>query len=355
MAKTPEKKRKDIPTKEYGDLLKEIKAKVRSSQVKAAISVNRELIQLYWEIGRSIHVKQEQEGWGAHVIEKLAKDLQSAFPGIEGFSRSNIFYMRAFYMAYEKVQQPVGQFESLPIFRIPWGHNVILIQKLKKNTERLWYAEKAIEHGWSRSMLDTWVKADLYKREGKALTNFHKTLPTPQSDLAQQTIKDPYLFDFLMLHEDYVEKDLEEGLVAHIQKFLLELGQGFAFMGHQYPIEVSGDTSYIDLLFYHVKLKCYIVIELKARPFKPEDAGQLNYYLSAVDDLLRVQGDNPTIGILLCKSRNKIKAEYAFRDIKKPMGVVEYETMLTKALPKELKSTLPTVKEIEDELKGDVR
>jgi predicted nuclease of restriction endonuclease-like (RecB) superfamily len=235
-------------------------------------------------------------------------------------------------------------------------HGVItlFIEKVRVLEARIWYAGKAIEHGWSRSMLEIWIKADLYKREGKALTNFQKTLPSPQSDLAQQTIKDPYLFDFLTLHKDYAEKDLEEGLVAHIQKFLLELGQGFAFMGRQYPIEVDGDTSYIDLLFYHVKLKCYIVIELKARPFKPEDTGQLNYYLSAVDDLIRGKGDNPTIGILLCKSRNKIKAEYAFRDIKKPMGVVEYETMLTKALPKELKSTLPTVKEIEDELTGDV-
>jgi predicted nuclease of restriction endonuclease-like (RecB) superfamily len=354
MAKTPVKRNKSTLIKGYEELLKEVKAKVRSSQLKAAISVNKELIQLYWEIGRAIHVKQEKEGWGANVIEKLAKDLQNAFPGIEGFSRSNIFYMRSFFMVYEKVQQAVGQFENLPIFRIPWGHNVILIQKLKQNEERLWYAEKAIEHGWSRSMLETWIKANLYKREGKALTNFQKTLPAPQSDLAQQTIKDPYLFDFLTLHKDYEEKDLEEGLVAHIQRFLLELGQGFAFMGHQYPIEVGGDTSYIDLLFYHVKLKCYIVIELKARPFKPEDTGQLNYYLSAVDDLLRVKGDNPSIGILLCKSRNKIKAEYAFRDIKKPMGVVEYETMLTKALPKELKSTLPTVKEIEKELGKNV-
>ena len=341
--------------KGYKELLQGIKKRVKTSQIKAAVAVNRELIQLYWEIGRSIHVKQEQEGWGAHVIEKLAKDLQSAFPGIEGFSRANIFRMKAFFSAYEKVAQAVRQFASLPVFEIPWGHNVVLLQKLKSDKERLWYAEKTTQHGWSRSMLETWIKADLYKREGKALTNFQKTLPAPQSDLAQQTIKDPFLFDFLSLHDDYVEKDLEDGLVAHIQKFLLELGQGFAFMGQQYPIEVSGDTSYIDLLFYHVKLKCYIVIELKARPFKPSDTGQLNYYLSAVDDLLKGKEDNPTIGILLCKSRDKIKAEYAFRHINRPMGVAEYETMLTKALPKELKSTLPTVKEIEDELKGDVK
>ncbi len=193
----------------------------------------------------------------------------------------------------------MAQLDGLPIFLIPWGHNALILEKVKNTKERLWYAEKAIEHGWSRSMLETWMKSDLYKREGKALTNFHKTLPAPQSDLAHQTIKDPYLLDFLTLHEDYLEKDLEDGLVGHIQKFLLELGQGFAFMGHQYPIEVDGDTSYIDLLFYHVKIKCYVLIELKARPFKPEDAGQFNYYLSAVDDILKGEHDNPSIGILV--------------------------------------------------------
>jgi predicted nuclease of restriction endonuclease-like (RecB) superfamily len=204
-------------------------------------------------------------------------------------------------------------------------------------------------------MLETWIKSDLYKREGRAITNFQQTLPQPQSDLAQQAIKDPYVFDFLTLHEEHLEKDLEDGLVNHIQKFLLELGQGFAFMGRQYQINVEGDPYYIDLLFYHVKLRCFVVIELKARAFKPEDAGQLNFYLSAIDDMLKHPSDNPTIGILLCKTRKKVMAEYAFRDIKKPMGVVEYETMLTKALPEELKSSLPTVKEIEEELEKDVK
>lgn len=351
MTKTPVKNNINPSIRDYKELFKEIKNKIKSSQLKAVVKVNKELIQLYWEIGCSIQIKQEEEGWGASVIERLAKDLQNAFPGIEGFSRANIFRMKAFFSAYANVAQAVRQIDSLPIFGIPWGHNVIIIQKIKNDKERIWYASKTIEHGWSRAVLDKWIKSDLYRREGKAFTNFQNTLSPSQSCLAQQTIKDPYVFDFLTLHNDHVEKDLEDGLVSHIQRFLLELGQGFAFMGHQYPVEVDGDTSYIDLLFYHTKLRCYVITELKARAFKPEDAGQLNYYLSAVYDTLKNQEDNPTIGILLCKSKNKIKAEYAFRHINRPMGVVEYEAMLTKAVPEELKSTLPTVKEIEDELR----
>lgn len=344
-----------ISSKEYSKTLSELKKEIQSAQLKANVSANKELIKLYWKVGKTIVEKQKASGWGSSVIENLAKDLQSEFPGIEGFSRANVFRMKAFFLAYEKVAQAVRQFESLPIFGIPWGHNILLMQRIKKDEERLWYASKAIEHGWSRSMLENWMKSALYNREGKAITNFKATLTKPQSDMAQQALKDPYLFDFLTLHVDHLEKDLEDGLVNHIQKFLIELGQGFAFMGHQYPIEVDGDTSYIDLLFYHVKLRCFVVIELKARAFKPEDTGQLNYYLSAVDDMLKQPTDNPTIGILLCKTRNKIKAEYAFRHINRPMGVIEYETMLTKALPKELKSSLPTIKEIEEELEKEVR
>lgn len=341
--------------KEYASTLANLKKQIQQCQLKAATAANKELIHLYWTVGKTIVEKQETSGWGSGIIEKLAQDLQNAFPGIEGFSRANVFRMKAFFSAYEKVAQAVRQFESLPIFGIPWGHNILLIQKIKNNEERLWYASKAIEHGWSRNMLELWIKSDLYNREGKALTNFHQTLPSPQSDMAQQALKDPYLFDFLTLHEDHIEKDLEEGLVGHIQKFLLELGQGFAFMGRQYPIVVEGDTSYIDLLFYHVKLRCFVVIELKARAFKPEDVGQLNYYLSAIDDTLKHSSDNPTIGILLCKTKKKVKAEYAFRHINRPFAAIEYETMLTKALPEELKSNLPTVKEIEEELKKDTK
>jgi len=250
----------------------------------------------------------------------------------------------------------LNEIEHLGILaQIPWSHNIVLIEKLDNIDERIWYANKTLEHGWSRDMLANWIDSKLHKREGKAITNFKATLPTPQSELAQQTLKDPFLFDFLTLHKDHLEKDLEDGLVNHIQRFLLELGQGFAFMGRQYSLTVEGEQFYIDLLFYHVKLRCFVVIELKAKAFKPEDAGQLNFYLSAVDDMLKHPSDNPTIGILLCKTRKKVMAEYAFRDIKKPMGVVEYETMLTKALPEELKSSLPTVKEIEEELEKDAK
>lgn len=342
----------------YSEFLNELKEKIRNAQLKAAIAASKELIKLYWELGKNIIEKQEKEGWGSKVLERVAKDLQNEFPGIEGFSRTNIFRMRAFYLAYANCLTAVGQLEddSLePFFNIPWGHNFILLDKLKNFEERLWYAKKVIEHGWSRSILTIWIENKLHQREGKAITNFKTTLPSPQSDLAQQTLKDPYVFDFLTLHQEHLEKDLEEGLVSHIQKFLIELGQGFAFMGRQYPFTVGGEQFYIDLLFYHVKLRCFVVVELKAKTFKPEDAGQLNFYLSAVDDMIKHPTDNPTIGILLCKDRNRVIAEYAFRGIDRPMGVVEYETMLTKAIPDELKSSLPTVKEIEAELSEEKR
>lgn len=348
---------KPLSSKEYASTLASLKKQIQECQIRAITAVNKELVNLYWTIGKIIVEKQESSGWGSKFIEKLAKDLQSEFPGIEGFSRTNIFRMRAFYIAYKKVPPAVGQLDKGTdlgvLAKIPWSHNVVLMEKLTSLEAKIWYAKKVIEHGWSRTMLEMWIKSDLYHREGKAITNFQKTLPAPQSDLAQQTIKDPYIFDFLTLQEDHLEKDLENGLVEHIQKFLLELGQGFAFLGRQFPITVDGDTSYIDLLFFHTKLRAYIIVELKARAFKPEDTGQLNYYLSAVDDMLKHPNDNPSIGILLCKTRSKVKAEYAFRDIKKPMGVVEYETMLTKALPKDMKSSLPTIQEIEAELKKE--
>jgi predicted nuclease of restriction endonuclease-like (RecB) superfamily len=345
--------------KDYASTLADLKKKIQESQLKAISAANKELLSLYWSIGKTIVEKQEQNGWGSKVIEKLAQDLQNSFPGIDGFSKRNVFRMRAFYLEYKIVPPAVAQLGEMGhlgiLAQIPWSHNIVLIEKLDKIEERIWYANKTLENGWSRNMLALWIDSKLHKREGKAVTNFQDTLPSPQSDLAQQSLKDPYLFDFLTLHKDHLEKDLERGLVDHIQQFLLELGQGFAFMGKQYPIVVEGDTYTMDLLFYHVKLRCFVVIELKARAFKPEDTGQLNFYLSAVDDMLKHQSDNPTIGILLCKTRSKVVAEYAFRDIKKPMGVVEYETMLTRALPKELKSSLPTVKEIEEELERDIQ
>lgn len=337
----------------YNEFLSSLKNKIRNIQLKAANAASRELIKLYWELGKDIVEKQAKEGWGSKVLERVAKDLQKEFPGVEGFSRTNVFRMRAFYLAYANCLTTVGQIQEDPLepfLNLPWGHNFILLDKVKTFDERLWYAKKVLEHGCSRSMLTIWIENNLYRREGKAITNFKATLPAPQSDLAQQTLKDPYIFDFLTLHKEHLEKDLEEGLVNHIQKFLIELGQGFAFIGRQYSLTISGQQFYIDLLFYHIKLRCFIVVELKAKAFRPEDAGQLNFYLSAVDDIIKHPADNPTIGILLCKDRDKVIAEYAFRGIERPMGVVEYETMLTKALPEELKSSLPTVREIEAEL-----
>jgi predicted nuclease of restriction endonuclease-like (RecB) superfamily len=333
----------------YHSLLESLKQRVKEAQIKAALSVNSELMRLYWDIGRTIVQKQESEGWGAQVIEKLSQDLQKAFPGIQGFSRANIFMMRAFYLAYEKVLQAVRQFEDLPIARIPWGHNIRLLTQLKSTEERLWYAEQVVEHGLSRAALEDWIKAGTYKRQGKAITNFAQCLPQPQSHLAQEVLRDPYNFDFLTLAAGYKEKELEDGLVLHIQKFLLELGKGFAFIGRQYHIEIDSKNYYIDLLFYHTKLHCYVVVELKAREFQPEYAGKLNFYLSAIDDLLRTPLDQPTIGLLLCKTKSNFTVEYALRDINKPMGVAHYATEIVENIPGNLKSSLPTIAELESE------
>lgn len=344
-----------VATRKYTETLATLKQQIQEAQVKAALSVNKELIKLYWSIGKTIVEKQEIDGWGTGSVERLASDLQNAFPGLEGFSRINIYRMRAFYLAYAKVSQAVTLFDELPFFRIPWGHNIVLLIKLKDSKERLWYAQKAIENGWSRSMLETWIKSKLHSRQGKAVTNFKKTLPAPNSDMAQQSLKDPYIFDFLTLREEHVERDIEQGIIDHIQKFLLELGKDFAFVGRQYHLEVDGDDYYLDLLLYHLKLRCYMVVELKASAFKPEYAGKLNFYLSAVDDLLRHKDDNPTIGLLLCKTKKNFTVEYALRDVHKPIGVAEYEIKLVESLPKNLKSSLPTINEIETELaKQDV-
>jgi len=345
----PSKRTPPSTIKEYAQTLADIKKHIKEAQVKAALSANKELLKLYWYIGQTIAEKQSTSNWGSSIIEKLAKDLQNSFPGLAGFSRANIFKMRAFYLAYEKVSQAVRQFDELPILNIPWGHNVIIITKAKNNEERLWYAQRTIDNGWSRNLLEMAIKSNLYKREGKAITNFKQTLPAPQSEAAQQSLKDPYLFDFLSLTAEYDERDIEQGLIDNVQKMLLELGKGFAFVGRQYHLEIGNADFYIDLLFYHYKLRCFVVVELKAREFDPRDTGQLNFYLSAVDDILRHEGDNPTIGLLLCKTKNNIIAEYALRDINKPIGVAGYETKLVKLLPKELKSSLPTIAELEAE------
>jgi predicted nuclease of restriction endonuclease-like (RecB) superfamily len=342
----------------YAELLEDLKARVRTAQLKAAVAVNREMIQLYWDIGRLIVERQEREGWGKGIVDRLAKDIQKAFPGLKGFSPSNVWRMRSFHLAYTKevaiLAQPVRESDgqSLPqaVAGIPWGHNVILIEKLKDPLQRLWYARQTVQHGWSRTILELQIQSNLYGRQGKAVSNFAATLPPPQSDLAQQTLKDPYVFDFLTLGDEAHERDLEGGLVGHVQKFLLELGAGFAFVGRQVHLELGDDDFYLDLLFYHLKLRCFVVIDLTMRKFTPEDAGQMNFYLSAVDDLLRHPDDKPTIGLILCKTRNRVIAEYALRDLAKPIGVAEWQTRLVQSLPEDLRGSLPTIAELEAEL-----
>lgn len=336
----------------YPVLLENIKTRIRESQIKAAMSVNQELIKLHWWIGSEIVKRQEAEGWGSQVIERLCKDVQTSLPGLKGFSRSNVFYMKTFYASYAKVQQAVGQLEIPPDYclSIPWGHNVILINKVKNLDEREWYARKAVENGCSRSVLEMWIETALYHRQGKAPNNFKKSLPSPHSDLAEQVIKDPYCFDFLTLVDEAHEKEIENGLMDHLQKFLLELGNGFAFVGRQVPLRVGTEDYYLDLLFYHIKLRCYFLIELKAVKFKPDFAGQINFYLAAIDDKMRQPGDNPTIGLILCKGKDNLIVEYALRNNSSPITVANFETQLAKALPDNLKGTLPTVEEIEAEL-----
>lgn len=340
----------------YKRFLVDLKTRIRAAQIKAAISVNRELIQLYWDIGRGIAERQAKEKWGTAVIERLATDLQKAFPDMKGFSARNIWFARSFYLAYtqqvKKVKQAVSELDGVNLpqlaAEIPWGHNIILLQKINDPNERIWYASKTIEHGWSRNVLVHQIESNLYHRQGKAITSFARNLPTPQSDLAQQTLKDPYVFDFLTLDKDAREREFEKGLLQHIREFLLELGVGFAFVGSQYHIEVDQTDFYLDLLFYHLKLRCYIVIDLKMREFQPEYAGKMNFYLSAVDDSLRHPDDEPSIGLILCKSKKRLIVEYALRDTSKPIGVSAYK--LTKSLPKKLKGSLPTIKELETEL-----
>lgn len=334
------------PPTGYADWLADLKSRIHTARQRAALAVNQELVLLYWQIGRDILSRQAEQGWGAKVIERLAHDLRLAFPEMKGFSRANLMYMRAFAEAWPEqaiVQQAVGQ--------LPWGHNLVLLSKLKDPVARLAYARRALEHGWSRNVLNIHIETRLLEREGKAVTNFARNLPAPGSDLAHQTLKDPYIFDFLGMGEEADERAIESALVDHISRFLLELGAGFAYVGRQVPIEVGGDDFFIDLLFYHLKLHCYVVVELKAGAFKPEHAGQLSFYLSAVDALMKSEVDGPTIGLLLCKNQNRVVAEYALRDMNKPIGVAEYQ--LLAALPEELKTSLPSIEQIEREL-GDL-
>jgi predicted nuclease of restriction endonuclease-like (RecB) superfamily len=331
--------------KDYAKTLETIKQRIRQERLRVVLSANSAMVLLYWDIGRFILDRQKVSGWGARVIDRMAQDLHKAFPDMDGFSPRNLLFMRGFVEAYPNisiVKQLVSQ--------IPWGHIVRLLQMVKDSKMREWYIRQVITHGWSRSILLHHVKANSFHRSGKAVTNFKETLPPTNSDMAAQIFKDPYLFDFLGTADPRREKEVEQALVGHVQQFLLELGTGFAFVGRQILLEVGDQDFRVDLLFYHLKLNAFVVVELKAVPFDPAFVGQLNLYLSAADDLLRRPGDNPTIGLLLCKSKNKVVVEYALRHLKRPIGVAEWETRIAKSLPKELRGSLPTVEEIEKEL-----
>lgn len=345
---------------EYKNWISELKTKIRSSQIKAAITVNAALIGFYWELGKMI--SEKQTAYGTSFLEQVSKDLKAEFPEMNGFSVTNLKYCKSFYN-YVAIRPQLGDEKDTLnrpqlgddlkwdlIFKLPWGHIKLLIDKIKNTTEAYFYIQETIANSWSRDVLALQIKTDLYKRQGSAITNFAYTLPDPFSDLAQQTLKDPYVFDFMTMSKPFQEKDIEKQLVAHITKFLLELGKGFAFVGQQFHIEIAENDYYIDMLFYHIKLKCYVVIELKNTKFIPEYAGKLNFYLSAIDSLIKQEEDKPTIGILLCRDKNNIEAEFALRDINKPMGISEFQ--FTEILPEELKSSLPTIEEIEAELKN---
>jgi len=329
----------------YTSLLSDLKMRIRQERLRVILSSNAALVILYWDIGQSILKKQEAEGWGAKVIDRLSVDLSKEFPDMKGFSPRNLKYMRAFATAWPEksiVQEVLAQ--------ITWYHNLALLDKLDDAETRIWYAHKTVTHGWSRNILAMQIEMRLHERQGKAIQNFSATLPPVDSDMAAQVFKDPYIFDFLGTADHRHEKEVEQSLVDHIQHFLLELGQGFAFVGRQVHMEIGNSDFYIDLLFYHLNLRCYVVIELKAGKLEPGHISQLNMYLNIVDDLLRHPDDKPTIGLLLVKQKNKLVAEYALRGYTKPIGIAEWETQITRTLPDNLKSSLPTIEEIEAEL-----
>lgn len=363
---------------DFHDLLKQVKARIQLAQTRAILAANAELVRLYWDIGRMIHQRQQKEGWGAAVIPRLSRELRNELPEVKGFSERNIKSMLAFYRAYpdpsqfvqqaaaqmpgqpclpppaarrqklRKVQQMAAQSQSSILWSIPWFHHVILMEKVKDLPDRLWYMQQTLVNGWSRNVLLMMIQSDTHRRQGKAVTNFDRLLPSPQSDFARQTLKDPYIFDFLTLEEPFRERELETNLLHQLERFLLELGRGFAFIGRQLHMEVGEEDFYIDLLFYHLKLRAFVVIDLKKGAFKPEYAGKMNFYLNVVDDQLRHISDAPSVGLILCQNRNQIVAEYALRGVNKPIGVSAYE--LTRALPPSLRSALPTVEQIEAEL-----
>lgn len=334
--------------KGYAEVLAELKERIQHERVRVVLAANAAMVLLYWDIGRVILERQDREGWGARVIDRLSSDLSESYPEMKGLSPRNLKYMRSFAAAW-----PDRRIVQEPLAQLPWAHQIALLEKLKTPEERLFYARHAIEAGWSHAILVTQIQHRFHERQGKAANNFALTLPPADSDLAIQVFKDPYLFDFLGTAKLRREHELEQALVDHVQKFLLELGVGFAFVGRQVRLEVGDQDFVLDLLFYHLKLRAFVVVELKAVPFQPEFAGKLSFYLSAVDDLLRHPDDKPSIGLLLCKEKDKVVVEYALRDVNKPIGVAQWETKLVESLPKELEGSLPTVEEIEAELGGD--
>ncbi|MDD3877489.1 MAG: PDDEXK nuclease domain-containing protein [Bacteroidales bacterium] len=373
--------------KVYHNLLNEIKKRVRIGQLRASLSANTEMLAAYWDIGKMIHERQQQEGWGKGVIPRLASDLKNELSDVKGFSERNLRNMVNFYLEYSDAsliwQLPVAKLKTneqenqklhvsklvevknsigqLPVAQLQntdtqnnlilltgWAHHIILIQKVKDRTTRLWYMQQIITNGWSRDTLSDMIKNELHKRQGHTVTNFELTLPPLQSVLAKQMLKDPYIFDFTTLATEYTERELELELVKNVEKFILELGAGFAFVGRQYKLVVSDQDFYIDLLFYHLKMRCFVVIELKKGDFIPEYAGKMNFYCSAVDDILKHATDQNTIGLILCQGKDKLFAEYALKDINKPIGISDYE--LTRALPDKFKGSLPSIEEIEEEL-----
>lgn len=333
----------------YRAFLDDLKTRIRSAQVRAAVSVNQEMILLYWYIGQEILVRQEQQGWGSKVIKQLSQDLKCEFPDMKGFSTTNLKYMRSFAEAWPKFE--IGQ---QVLTNLPWGQNTVLLSKLDNAEERLWYAHKAVEHGWSRSALTRHIEGGLYGQQMGGANNFRLTLPKSQSDLARQLIKDPYHLDFLYADENTQDQDLKRLLIAHMREFLLTLGVGFSFVGHNYPLNVGGEDFYVDMLFYHLRLRCFVVIQLEMGEFEPEQSGQMNFYLSAVDSQERQEHDQPTIGIILCSSKNHIVAEYALRNLQNPIAVTEHRIPTVLPSAEQLQSELENaVRQLEDEPDGD--
>ena len=331
----------------------DLKKRIQQSQIKAAIKVNSELLHLYWDLGRDIAIRQMDAAWGSRFFERLSKELLFEFPDIKGFSATNLKYCKRFFLLYSPSvlirQQVADELQNCPIFLIPWWHHIEIMSKCNSVDEALFYVRKALENGWSRAILANFIESGLYAAHGKSINNFERLLPPMQSDLAKESIKNPYIFDFLALTEDHKEKELEDALTTHITKFLLELGQGFAYIGRQVPIQIGKKERYIDLLFYHLDLRCYIVIELKAKEFEAGHTGQLGLYISAINHQRKKNLDNPTIGLVICKNKDNIEAEYSVESCNHPIGISEYQ--LSKCLPDHFKSSLPSIEEIEEGLR----